>query len=179
PVVLADTAGLREAVDAIEAEGVRRATLWAKGADLRIVVGAADEWSALDASEVRRVVVEEATLVVANKTDLAFAPATWGGLTVLPVSVRSGTGLDGLVGQLERQVGRLAGESEEPAVTRARHRQGLQACIDAIDRSVSRSETDLRAEELRQAAQALGRLTGRIDVEDVLDVLFWTFCIGK
>jgi tRNA modification GTPase len=178
PAILADTAGLREASDAIEAEGVRRATLWAQGSDLRVIVGAADDWSALYAPEVRRVVAE-GTLVVGNKVDLAPTPPFWDGRRVLPVSVKSGEGIDALLELLAAEVTRLAGESEEPALTRARHRQGFFACIEAIDRALEASDTVLKAEELRQAIQALGRITGRIDIEEMLDALFRTFCIGK
>jgi len=178
PAVLADTAGLREASDAIEAEGVRRATRWAEGADLRVVVGAADDWSALYAPAVRSVVRSD-TLVVGNKVDLAPTPPFWDGRPVLPVSVKSGEGIDELLDRLASETSRLAGESEEPALTRTRHRQGLSACVEAIDRAISNLDPVLRAEELRLSIQALGRITGRVDVEEVLDALFRTFCIGK
>lgn len=178
PAVLADTAGLREAADALEAEGVRRATAWAKGADLKILVGATDDWNALYTPEVRAV-VSPGIIVVGNKADLRPVPPVWDGLPVLPLSVHTGEGVDELIDRLTAAVGVLAGESEAPPLTRARHRQGLLACIEAIDRALAGGETELRAEELRIAAQALGRLTGRIDVEDVLDALFRTFCIGK
>lgn len=87
--------------------------------------------------------------------------------------------MDRFVAELEREAGRLAGGSDDPAVTRARHREGLMACIESIDRALNESEGELRAEQLRIASQALGRITGRIDVEEVLDALFRTFCIGK
>lgn len=180
PAVVADTAGLREAADAIEAEGVRRATLWARGADILLLVGAADDWSGLYLPEVRSVSVGSTpTLVVGNKVDLAPTPPFFDGRPVIPVSVTSGEGMDLLVEQLAAEAGRLAGASEEPVVTRARHREALSACIEAIDRSLDSPEPELRAEELRLAAQALGRITGRIGIEDVLDALFRTFCIGK
>jgi len=178
PIVLADTAGLREASDAIEAEGVRRAEAWAQGADLRIVVGAADDWSALYAPAVRSVVRGD-TLVVGNKVDLAPTPPFWDGRPVLPVSVRTGEGIEALLDRLEVETSRLAGESEEPALTRSRHREGLLATIESIDRGLEAIDTVLIAEEIRQAIQALGRITGRVDVEQVLDALFRSFCIGK
>ncbi|MSP50093.1 MAG: tRNA uridine-5-carboxymethylaminomethyl(34) synthesis GTPase MnmE [Alphaproteobacteria bacterium] len=178
PAILADTAGLREAGDAIEAEGVRRATLWAKGADLKILVGASDDWSALYTPAIRSV-VDGTTLVVGNKEDLGPVPPLFDGRPVLPVSVKSGEGMDALIDRLGGEVGRLGAESEEPVVTRARHRQGLLACIESIDRFMTIAETEFKAEELRVSAQALGRISGRIDVEDVLDALFRTFCIGK
>ncbi len=181
PVVVADTAGLREATDLVEAEGVRRATEWAKGADLRLLVAPADDWSALYRPEVRSATtgVHPALLVVGNKVDLAPTPPFLDGRPVLPVSVTSGEGMDRLVDELTLAAGQLAGISEAPAITRARHREGLMVCIESIDRSISEVEPELRAEQLRLAAQALGRITGRIDVEDVLGVLFRTFCIGK
>ncbi len=181
PAVVADTAGLREATDLVEAEGVRRATEWAKGADLRLLVAPADDWSALYRPEVRSATtgVHPALLVVGNKVDLAPTPPFLDGRPVLPVSVTSGEGLDRLVQELTLAAGQLAGVSEAPALTRARHREGLIVCIESIDRSISEVEPELRAEQLRLAAQALGRITGRIDVEDVLGVLFRTFCIGK
>ena len=178
PAIVADTAGLRRAADALEAEGVRRATAWAKGADLKILVGATDDWTALYTPAVRAV-VSPGIIVVGNKADLKPVPPVWDGLPVLAISVHTGEGLDELIDRLAVEAGRLAGESEVPQLTRARHREGLLACIGAIDRAVEGGETELRAEELRVAAQALGRLTGRIDVEDVLDALFRTFCIGK
>lgn len=178
PAILADTAGLRAATDVLEAEGVRRATAWARGADLKILVGATDDWTALYTPEVRAV-VSPGIIVVGNKADLGPVPPVWDGLSVLPLSVHTGEGIDELLDRLTAAVGALAGESEAPSLTRARHRQGLLACIEAIDRALAEGETELRAEELRIAAQSLGRLTGRIDVEDVLDALFRTFCIGK
>ena len=181
PAVVADTAGLREATDVIEAEGVRRATAWARGADIRILVGAADDWTGLYRPEVRSATTgaDPVLLVVGNKVDLAPTPPFLDGRPVLPVSVKSGEGMDRLVAELERQAGRLAGDADAPAVTRARHREGLMACIESIDRALNEGEAELRAEQLRIASQALGRITGRIDVEDVLDALFRTFCIGK
>ena len=181
PAVVADTAGLREAADVIEAEGVRRATAWAKGADIRILVGAADDWTGLYRPEVRSATTgaDPVLLVVGNKVDLAPTPPFLDGRPVLPVSVKSGEGMDRLLAELALQAARLAGDSEDPALTRARHREGLAACIESIDQALNESEAELRAEQLRIASQALGRLTGRIDVEDVLDALFRTFCIGK
>ncbi len=181
PAVVADTAGLREATDLIEAEGVRRATEWAKGADLRLLVAPADDWSSVYRPEVRSATtgVHPALLVVGNKVDLAPTPPFLDGRPVLPVSVTSGEGMDRLVDELTLAASQLTGVLEAPALTRARHREGLMVCIESIDRSISEPRPELRAEELRVAAQALGRITGRIDVEDVLGVLFRTFCIGK
>jgi tRNA modification GTPase len=179
PSVIADTAGLREeTVDAIEAEGVRRATAWGRAADLKLLVGGADDWPAMETQAIREI-VDERTIVVGNKIDLGPVPVRWRGHEVSAVSVLTGAGTESLLRRLAAMVREIAGEGEPGSITRARHRQGLATCVDALDRFLLEEETELRAEELRVAAQALGRLTGRIDVEDVLDALFRTFCIGK
>lgn len=198
PVTLADTAGLREISDApaagadrvgdpqaeIEREGIRRALLRALAADLKILV--------LDAGarEVDPMVARLAdadTLVVANKIDLVTAslPAL-SGFTVQPVSAKSGLGINALVATLEREVADRMGMTvgAGPIVTRARHREALADCVAALDRALAGDASgaiapELITEDLRLAARALGRITGRVGVEDVLDIVFREFCIGK
>jgi tRNA modification GTPase len=175
PVVLADTAGLREAGDEIEAEGVRRARARAEGADLRLVVvdarHAAADLAALGP------IAEGDAVVVANKRDLAPAAAL--PERALPLSVATGEGMPGLIELLGREVGARLATGNAPVVTRARHRAALEACLAALRRALTASLPELMAEDLRLAARALGRITGRVDVEDVLDVIFREFCIGK
>ena len=97
-----------------------------------------------------------------------------------PVSLRTGQGLDALLAELERFAREFLTGAEQSLVARVRHREALEACMAALQRAESLiGAEDLLAEELRSAAQALGRLTGRVDVEDVLDVIFRDFCIGK
>jgi tRNA U34 5-carboxymethylaminomethyl modifying GTPase MnmE/TrmE len=98
------------------------------------------------------------------------------------VSADSGDGVPALLSALEHQAARFLVGAESALVTRARHRKALGDALAAIRRATGRpvaEREDLLAEELRVAAQALGRLTGRVDVEDVLDVIFRDFCIGK
>jgi tRNA modification GTPase len=86
------------------------------------------------------------------------------------------------LGGLERHASEFLAGSESALVTRARHRRALDDALAALSRATARpmaEREDLMAEELRLAARALGRLTGRVDVEDVLDVIFRDFCIGK
>jgi len=186
PVVLADTAGLRETADAIESEGVTRALKRAEAADLKLVV--------LDATAGRNIPKETAALidadavVVANKIDapgVSLAP-DWriNDRPVLPVSVRGNMGMDALLDALETEVTARIGLTGNATLTRARHREALTDCIAALDRFLHGSErnnlhAELAAEDVRLAARALGRITGRIDVEDLLDVIFRDFCIGK
>jgi tRNA modification GTPase len=84
-----------------------------------------------------------------------------------------------LVERLSAAVAASVGANDTPLVTRARHRAGLEACVAALERFMPAKLPELAAEELRMAARALGRITGRVDVEDMLDLLFGEFCIGK
>jgi tRNA modification GTPase len=183
PVTLADTAGLRElaatAPDGVEAEGIRRAHAQAETADLRLAV--------FDATVgVDRATAEllDANAVVAwSKTDRPEAgppPAALRESQVVPVSARSGAGLPALLERLEAEaMEHLGVPGGAPAITRARHRSALEDAAGALVRSAETGEPELAAEELRLAGQALGRITGRVDVEDLLDVIFRDFCIGK
>lgn len=176
PVALADTAGLRAASDEIEAEGVRRALSRAEDADLRLLVFAAD--APADAETLS--LVAPRCLVVASKTDLATASAEIGGIPPLPVSVRTGDGLAALRDRLAAAVVDLAApQSATAPLTRSRHRAALQEAVSCLAELDGAALPELRAEALRAAAAALGRVTGRFGIEAVLDAVFGEFCIGK
>jgi tRNA modification GTPase len=177
PVILTDTAGIREAAGAVEQEGIRRALERARNADLVLWLrDATDPGSA--APETLRAEGAPRLIEVVNKVDLA--PASLGG-GVLPLSVKTSEGLDSLIARLAEAVREAADVGESPAITRARHRRELERGAAALGRFLAGDfgELELRAEDLRQAATALGRLTGRVDVEDILDRIFSEFCIGK
>ena len=179
PVVLADTAGLREAVDAVEQEGVRRALARGDSADLRLVVLDGQALPAVDAGSLA--LLGQGSLAVINKRDLAAGgcPAEIGGQPVLAVSATTGEGLDGLLAALAGRAADILAGGEAPALTRARHRHALTEACHALRRAEQESLPELAAEDVRVAARAVGRITGRIDVEDMLDVIFRDFCIGK
>lgn len=180
PVVLADTAGLREAAETIESEGIRRARARAEAADLRLAVFDGAAWPDLDAPTLA--LVDAATLPVVNKADLARVPDSpfIGGQAALPLSVRTGQGVDALLARLADLVAeRLSGGSGAPALTRERHRAALSECLDAMRRARTAPLPELAGEDLRLAVRALGRITGRVEVDDLLDVIFSDFCIGK
>ncbi|MGN6095902.1 MAG: tRNA uridine-5-carboxymethylaminomethyl(34) synthesis GTPase MnmE [Bosea sp. (in: a-proteobacteria)] len=169
PVILIDTAGLRESADPVEAEGVRRAQALVERADLVLSLRAVD-------SDPFRMPADAATLAVATKSDLAGS--------VRPdehaISVANGQGLAELLSAI---VARLRGLAQgEPALlTRERHRAAVAAAIEALQRMAASpgAPSELLAEDIRLAVMALERLVGRIGVEDVLDTLFAGFCIGK
>ncbi|WP_448205199.1 tRNA uridine-5-carboxymethylaminomethyl(34) synthesis GTPase MnmE [Azospirillum sp. sgz302134] len=179
PVVLADTAGLREAAaDEVEEEGIRRALNRAARADVKIAVFDATALPALDPATVA--LVDAETVIVLNKTDLAASDApVIADREAIPVSARTGAGLRDLERRLTAfTADRLAG-SGTPALTRARHRAALEECRDTLRRALTAPLPELMAEDVRLASRALGRITGRVDVEDLLDVIFRDFCIGK
>lgn len=177
PAILADTAGLREAEDAVEGEGVRRARARAATADLLLVVF--DATKGEDAASRTLAMRAEHVLYVRNKCDLL---PVWprARANEVVVSARTVTGF----GVLEDRLGTLIAErldrgAAAPALTQIRHRRALEEAGAALDRALQGTESELVAEDLRLAARAIGRITGRVDVEDLLDVIFRDFCIGK
>lgn len=193
PVILVDTAGLREdpgpgpdrgpgspPIGAVEAEGMRRARLRAADADLKLAVADLRDWPDLDPGT--EALLDESAVLVLNKQDLAppLAATHHGGRPLFAISAREGTGIGGLLEHLGGVVTRDLGVSgSAPSLTRLRHRQALEDCRDALFRALAADDVGLAAEDLRLAARALGRITGRVDVEDLLDVIFKEFCIGK
>lgn len=179
PVVVADTAGLRETQDRIEIEGVRRAQRTAEDADLKIAVFDALAWPKVDSVTVE--LVDERTLPVINKIDVKTPapPLRIGGQKALAISVKTGAGIEDLLKALNNEASRRFGDLGSPALTRARHREALMECVSCLARFAEAKAPELAAEDLRLAARALGRIIGRVDVEDVLDVIFREFCIGK
>ena len=182
-VILADTAGIRAPGDApgdaIEAEGVRRAARTAEEADVRLVVLDGAVWPEVPTDIAGRAGPDD--MVVLNKCDLLDSAPAEGepDPPPLPVSALHGHGMDTVVAELTRRVSRLSGVGEAPVVTRARHRAALEQCVEALTRFDPGNSSELAAEDLRLAARSLGRVIGEIDVEDVLDVIFRDFCIGK
>lgn len=182
PVTIADTAGLRASSEDIEAEGIRRARARAESADLKVAVFDASLWPELDIETLS--LVDANTLVVLNKKDLAATlpkdlPII-AGCQALALSARNGEGLADLVSALSALVtDRLDSRGAPPALTRQRHRDALENCRDSLLRGVQEPLPELMAEDVRLAARALGRITGRVEVDDLLDVIFSDFCIGK
>ena len=178
PVVLADTAGLRRSDDAVEQEGIRRAQARAASAELRVLVldATADWRSARDALVAETIGWSpERDIVVVNKTDLAAIAED----DVMSLSTLSGDGLPALLARLEDAAATLMQEGGPPPLTRARHREALIDCHEALDRALVAPEIALAAEDLRLAMRALGRITGTVRIDELLDVIFRDFCIGK
>jgi len=169
PVTVVDTAGLREAADAIERIGVNRVLGRVGAADLILWLSPGGEAPPEDlAPEVDR-------LLVATKGDLSPAPPGWFGISAL-----SGGGLEALLSEVSARAKARLGDGGGALLIRTRHRAALTEAARALSDALS-SEKDLEfiAEDLRSAARALGRIVGAVDVEHVLDAVFSRFCIGK
>jgi len=184
-VTLVDTAGLRDSKNKIEAEGVRRARSRAASADLQIWL--LDSMGGLtdQAAAVAEGSATPDRLTVLNKIDLIGAgekpdPGR-GALQAIRISAKTGEGIDELLEEIEgRVVAALEGD-EAPSLTRARHRAALERSLAALEKAGSALKDDivLAAEDLRLAARALGEITGAVDIEEILDIIFREFCIGK
>jgi tRNA modification GTPase len=182
PVTLLDTAGLREATDEVEAEGVRRARARAALADLRLLLLDGAVWPEVDAATLA--LLDADALSVVNKADLGRVPEcpALGGRAALALSCRTGAGFERLLEALGAMAAERMAPGMTPLLTRSRHRSALQATLAALDRfgrAADGGELALLAEDLRLATRALGRITGRVGVDDILDRIFAEFCIGK
>lgn len=180
---LIDTAGLREATGKVEAEGIRRAR--ARIAEADLVLWVHDVADRPVPAEHPDVEAEAELWLVANKLDVASEEmpldATWASRQ-FGISAQAGTGLEGLVEALGALVAARAAGADHPALIRARHRASAGEAAGHLRAALAnwdRLDDELLAEELRLAGRALGRMTGAIGVEDLLDVVFREFCIGK
>lgn len=179
PVILADTAGLREAAEHIEEEGIRRAKARAGQADIVLAMFDAAKLDDLDVATLD--MVDDRTLLVVNKIDQATTHRNIDiqGRKALEISLHTGEGLDSLLAQLELLASEELTAGNDPVITRSRYRFGLTHCLGYLDIFSLDKPIELAAEDLRLAARELGRITGKIDVEEILDSLFSNFCIGK
>ena len=167
-VVLVDTAGIREAEGLVEQEGMRRARERAGAADLVLWLSPMDEPVEPPPD------IDTPLLAVRTKDDSRA-------LRFGSVSVKRDDGLDWLLGELEALVAKAGAAGESGAVTRARHRASLVACARELDAAANAEDLrlEIRAELLRSAGDEIGRITGKVDVEHLLDRIFAEFCIGK
>lgn len=181
-VLLADTAGVRDTEEAIEAEGVRRARAWAEGADLRL--WAVDQSASGDWRQAYGL-ARPGDLLVLTKADLPAgadrAEAAAVELESLAISTLAPDDVRKVRAALEQRVVEALGGGETPLATRIRHGESLREAHSRLSRALEELEpaVELAAEDVRLAARALARVTGRIGAEDILDVVFSSFCIGK
>ncbi|XP_063472432.1 tRNA modification GTPase GTPBP3, mitochondrial isoform X2 [Symphalangus syndactylus] len=174
PVLLSDTAGLREGVGPVEQEGVRRARESCNF--LATVVASVGAQSPSDSSQ--------RLLLVLNKSDLLSPEGPGPGPDLPPhllLSCLTGEGLDGFLEALRKELAAVCGDpsTDPPLLTRARHQHHLQGCLDALGHYKQSKDLALAAEALRVARGHLTRLTGGGGTEEILDIIFRDFCVGK
>lgn len=183
PVTIADTAGIRKSKNEIENEGIKRAREKAKQADMKIIIFDAETYPRFDKKTAE--LIDDDSILIANKSDIKKLPAKLEieGRKVIPISVTKETGIKEFMKILEKELKERMMVGSEPNLTRAHHRKSLQECSRSLERFLNGRkksvDIEISAEDLRLSARELGRITGRIDVEDILDELFRSFCIGK
>ena len=180
PVVVSDTAGLRSSDDVVEKIGIDQALSTVRGAELVVwVCDERGEWPKFVGEE-----FDSDTLWVRNKADLAGSAVRVNDAELLEVSAQTGAGIAGLIAKIESCAKRRMSGAESGGLARARHVACVRESVSALSEAFrfaqgGEIEHELIGECLRRALQELGRLTGRVDVEDLLDVVFGEFCIGK
>jgi tRNA modification GTPase len=176
-VQLVDTAGLRETDNVVEQEGIKRALKRAEQADFKLVLfdGSHDK---PDASSLEQIGVDD--LVIITKADLPQQLSLPTSCSApLHISTQTGQGMPELLAAITSKVQSLSESTQAVLPTRARHREALQSTYESLQRAISAPQDDLRAEDVRLARRHLGRITGQVGVEDLLDIIFRDFCLGK
>ena len=184
PVTVADTAGIRSTDDKIEEEGVKRALFMTETADFKLLVLDATDGDSFNAAKSEILPhIDDDTYVLLNKSEqsnIAISEKDFDGSAgVFSISVKTGDGIDVFFDHLHAILDDRIGLTDTPLITRSRHREALVECVAHIARSENAPVIELMAEDIRLAVRALGRITGKVDVEDLLDIVFRDFCIGK
>lgn len=183
PLTLIDTAGLHEAKDDIERQGIARALKQSEHADIVIALFDGTKLPDLDVHTLSQ--IDERALVVVNKCEQVSRalPNKINECDIHAISVKEKQGLDGLLDALLVRIQEAISPSDSPVFTRERHRQNLQETAHNLEKFLASVENDapieLAIEDLRLAAVSLGKITGKIEVEELLDEIFLRFCIGK
>ena len=181
PVVISDTAGIRESQDEIEKKGIKLALKRAEDADLNIIV---IEPKSVDFTGFLNDLVSEKSIIVINKIDLGYKNVNQQIEKFNPIfiSIKNETNLDELINRIKDKLKNKFVSSNETLITRERHRQSLEACVQNLknfEEKNSQEDFDKAAEDLRLATRHLGMIVGKVDVEEILGSIFNDFCIGK
>ena len=168
-VKISDTAGLRETEDKIEIEGIRRALQKASSADIKIFM--------VDATNpiLRDDLIDENTIIVTNKIDQNFTQNAAG----IKISLTKNTNTSELLHKLEEKIREIIPNQTSPLITQERYRVALKNAVENLEEFSLQKNIELAAEDLRMTAREIGKITGKIDIDNILDVIFSRFCIGK
>jgi tRNA modification GTPase len=177
PVIIADTAGIRDGADSIEKEGIRRSLIKSKEADLKLLV--LDVFNLNDPKIID--LIDQNTLILINKIDIGSVviPEIIQAYQPISISLKENINLKQFLSALEQKVQELASPGQTPLITRARYRQALSEAMDNLKQFSLQKNVELAAEDLRLALRAVGKITGKVAIDDILDIIFSGFCIGK
>ena len=181
PVVISDTAGIRESKDEIEKKGIKLALKRAEDADLNIIV---IEPKSVDFTGFLNDLVSDKSIIVINKIDLDYKNINQQIQKFNPIliSIKNETNLEELINRIKDKLKNKFVSSNETLITRERHRHSLEACVQNLknfEEKNSKEDFDKAAEDLRLATRHLGIIVGKVDVEEILGSIFSDFCIGK
>lgn len=174
PVQIADTAGLREQAEEIEAEGIQRAVKKAKKADLVLHVCDCANYPSVD--ELPENLGDVPVKIVWNKIDVTPVEKKDGEIFI---SAKTGVGMENLLGEIRAYLEENFLPDTNGVITRERHRIALEDCLFSLKSALNAPDLELKAEDLRLAARGLGKIVGKVETEELLDVVFRDFCIGK
>ena len=181
PVIVSDTAGIRESVDEIEKKGIKLSLNRAEEADLKLVVVDAKN---TDFTDTLKGLLDDNAILVLNKSDLLekdIDPEI-NRLNHVLISIKNNLNIDKLIQKIKNALKNKFITSDDILITRERHRQHLEQCVSHLKRFNQKKEVedfDIAAEDLRLAARHLGMIVGKVDVEEILGSIFNDFCIGK
>ncbi|WP_428079083.1 tRNA uridine-5-carboxymethylaminomethyl(34) synthesis GTPase MnmE [Candidatus Pelagibacter sp.] len=181
PVIISDTAGIRESKDEIEKKGIKLSLNRAEDADLKLVVVDA---KSLDFTDVLKGLLDENAILVINKSDLLEKEidSEIKNINHVSISIKDNKNIDELILKIKNNLKNKFITSDDILITRERHRQHLEQCLDHLNNFNQKKEIedfDKAAEDLRLATRHLGMIVGKVDVEEILGSIFNDFCIGK
>mgnify|MGYP003301947405 CR=1 FL=1 len=181
PVIISDTAGIRESIDEIEKKGIKLALEKAENADLNLIVL---EPKSVNLSHFLNDDVSKNSIFVINKMDLGIDKFNneLKKYNPIQISIKEEKNLDKLVNLIKENLKNKFISSEEIFITRQRHRMNLEecvACLKNFEEKNTKEDFDKAAEDLRLATRYLGMIVGKVDVEEILGSIFNDFCIGK
>jgi len=181
PVIVSDTAGIRESKNEIEKKGIKLAINKAEDADLKLVV---IEPKSVDFTSFLARLLDKNAILVVNKSDLITEELNFDikKYEHVLISIKDNLNLDKLVFEIKKKLKKKFINSDDILITRARHRQSLEQCLEHLNnfnKQNHNNDYDKAAEDLRLATRNLGMIVGKVDVEEILDSIFNDFCIGK
>ena len=179
PVILADTAGIREAKNEVEKKGISLALGKSKEADLNIIV--IDNSSKVINNKIKNLINDD-SIVLLNKSDIKDNQDHKLDADTILVSVKNNKNIDILIKKLKEKLSKKFTSNNSALITRERHRVKLNDCLKEIDKFLEKDQNkdiELAAEDLRMATRHLGSIVGKVDVEEILGSIFKDFCIGK